>query len=94
MTFSIVNKPYPSHQYMFITENYSKFTIISVWDPAPNSPAENGIPKKSLDTSLDCSMIFTRGRKYSVKPGNKKRVINYANALVHLDKLNTLSILI
>ena len=26
--------------------------IISFWAPIPNSPAENGIPKKSLDMSL------------------------------------------
>ena len=38
---------------MFITENCcSKFTIMSVWAPALNSPAENGILKKPLDTSL------------------------------------------
>ena len=38
---------------MFITENCcSKFTIMSFWVPALNSPAENGIPKNPLDTSL------------------------------------------
>ena len=53
IAFSIVNNPYPCHPYMFITENYSsKFTIMSFWAPALKSLAENGIPKKSLDTSL------------------------------------------
>ena len=53
ITFSIVNNPHPCHPYMFITENYpSKFTIMSFWAPAPKSPAENGIPTKSLSTSL------------------------------------------
>ena len=53
ITFSIVSNLYPCHPYMFITENCcSKFTIMSFWAPALNSPAENGIPKKSLDTSL------------------------------------------
>ena len=38
---------------MFVTENYSSnFTIMSFWAPAPKSPAENGIPKKTLDTSV------------------------------------------
>lgn len=38
---------------MFVTEKYSsKFTIISFWVPALKSPAENGIPRKSLETSL------------------------------------------
>ena len=42
---------------MFITENYtSKFTIMSLWAPAPISPAENGITKKSLDTSFGRSI--------------------------------------
>ena len=55
--FSIVNNPYPCHPYMFITEIYSsKFTIMSFWAPAPKSPAENGIPKKSLDTSLNSDL--------------------------------------
>ena len=46
-TFAIINDP------VFITENYSsKFTIMSFWTPAPKSPAENCIPKKSLDKSL------------------------------------------
>ena len=53
ITFSIVNNPYTCHPYMFITENFcSKFTIMFFWAPALNSPAENGIPKKSLNTSL------------------------------------------
>ena len=51
--FSIVNNSFPSHPYMFVTKNYySKFTIMSFWAPALKSIAENGIPKKSLDTSL------------------------------------------
>ena len=29
-----------------------EFTIMSFWAPALKSPAENGVPKKSLDTSL------------------------------------------
>ena len=38
---------------MFITENHlSKFLIMSFWAPALKSPAEKGIPKNSLDTSL------------------------------------------
>ena len=38
---------------MFVTEKYSsKFTITSFWAPALKSPAENGIPRKSLETSL------------------------------------------
>ena len=94
ISFSIVNNPCPCHPYMFITENYSsKFTIMCFWDPAPKSSAENGISQKSLDTSLDCSMIFKAGRwfncswmEYGVKSGNKKRAINSANALAHLDK--------
>ena len=53
ITFSIVNYPYPCHSCMFITENCSsKFTIMSFWAPAPKSPSNNGIPKKSLDMSL------------------------------------------
>ena len=57
ITFSIVNNPYLCHPYMFINEHYSsKFTTMSFWDPAPKSPAENGIPKKSLDTSLTMVM--------------------------------------
>ena len=52
-TFSIVNNPYPCHPYMFITENCcSKFMMMSFWASVLNSPAENGIPKKPLDTSL------------------------------------------
>ena len=48
----MVNNPCPCHPYKPITENYSsKFTIMSFWAPAPKCPAENGIPKKSLDTS-------------------------------------------
>ena len=66
VTFSIVNNPYSCQPYMFITENYSsKFTIMSFWDPALKSPANNGIPKKSLDTSLNlywqlviCKVLF------------------------------------
>ena len=51
--FSLVNNPHPCHPYMFIIENYpSEFTVMSFWAPAPNSPAENGILTKSLDTSL------------------------------------------
>ena len=51
--FSIVNNSFPCHPYMFVTKNYySKFTIMSFWAPALKSVAENGIPKKSLDTSL------------------------------------------
>ena len=42
---------------MFTTENYSsKFTIMSFWAPAQKSPAEEGIPKKSLYTLL--ALIF------------------------------------
>ena len=90
ISFSIVNNPYPYHPCMFITENYSsKFTIMCLWDPAPKSPAENGISQKYLDTSLDCSMIFKAGRwlncnlrEYGVKSGNKKSAINSANAYI------------
>ena len=52
-TFSIVNDLYPCHPYMFITEycfRKSRFTTIIC--PAPKSPAEKSIPKKSLNTSL------------------------------------------
>ena len=53
ITFYIVNNPYPCYPYKFITENYSsKITIMLFGAPAPKSPAENGIPKKVLDTSL------------------------------------------
>ena len=70
--FSIVSNLYPCHPYMFITENCcSKFTIMSFWAPALNSPAETGIPKKSLDTSL-------------VSPGNllKDLLNNHAGKLL------------
>ena len=51
--FSIVNNSFPCHPYMFVTKKYySKFTIMSFWAPVPKSTAENGIPKKSLDTLL------------------------------------------
>ena len=57
----MVKNPYPCHPYMFITENYSsKITIMSVLAPAPKSPAENGIPEKSLVTSL----VTLIGRKF------------------------------
>ena len=57
----MVNNPYPCHRCMFITENYSsKITITSSLAPAPKSPAENGVPKKSLDTSL----LTLIGRKF------------------------------
>ena len=37
---------------MFVTENYSsKILIMSLWAPEPESPAENDILKKFLDTS-------------------------------------------
>ena len=40
ITFFIVNNPYPCHPYMFITENCClKFTIMSFWAPALNSPS-------------------------------------------------------
>ena len=53
ITFSIVNNPYLRHPCVFITENCcSKFTIMSFWAPTLNSPAENSIHKKHLDTSL------------------------------------------
>ena len=43
---------------MFITESYSsKFTIMSFWASALKSPAENGIPKESLYSSLECFEI-------------------------------------
>ena len=52
ITFPIVNNPHSCHPYMFITENYSsKLTIMSFWAPAPKSPAEKGIPAKSLGMS-------------------------------------------
>ena len=42
ISFSLVNNPYPCQPYMFITKNYSsKFKIMSFWDLAPKSPAEN-----------------------------------------------------
>ena len=53
ITFSIVTNSYPCHLYIFVTENYSsKFTIMTFRAPALKSPAENGIPKKSLDALL------------------------------------------
>ena len=40
MSTQCLNNPYPSHPYMFITENSSsKFTIIFFWAPALKSPA-------------------------------------------------------
>ena len=66
ISFSIVNNPYLCHPYIFIIENYSsKFTIMSFWEPAPKSPAENGISQKSLNMSLDCPMIFKAGRWFN-----------------------------
>ena len=36
-----------------MSQNYSfKFAIMSYWDPVLKSLAENGIPKKSMYTSL------------------------------------------
>ena len=53
ITFSIVSNPYPCHPFIFMTENYSsKFTIVFFWAPALKSLAENGITRKSLNTSL------------------------------------------
>ena len=53
ITFWTVNNPYPCHPYMFVTEIYSsKFTVMSFWVPALQTPAKNGIPKKCLDMSL------------------------------------------
>ena len=51
--FSIVINPtHAIHTCLFITENYSsRITIMSFWALALKSPAENHIPKKSLDTS-------------------------------------------
>ena len=49
ITFSMVNKPYPYHPYVF-RNYYSKF-IMSFFASAPKSPAENGILKKPLETS-------------------------------------------
>ena len=52
-TFSIVINRTLCHPYMFVTENCSsKFVITPFWAPALEFPAEKGIPKKSLDTSL------------------------------------------
>ena len=53
--FSIVSNLYPYYPYMFGWHVYiqnccSKFMIMSFWAPALNFHAENGIPKKSLDT--------------------------------------------
>ena len=46
---------------MFTTENSSsKFMILSIWAPAPKSPAENGIAKKPLDTSLFMDDLWIR----------------------------------
>ena len=51
---------------MFITENYSsKFKIVYFWDPHPKSPAENGIPKKLLDTSLEVQKDKTESSGFS-----------------------------
>ena len=52
ITFFIVNNPYSCHPYMCITENYSSKFMMSFWAPALKSPNENGIPKKSLNTSV------------------------------------------
>ena len=38
-----------------IENSASKFTIMSFWALALKPPAENGIPKKSLETSLTYS---------------------------------------
>ena len=67
ITFSIVNYPYPCHSCMFITENCSsKFLIMSFWAPAPKSPSNNGIPKKSLDMSL--RIFFHFGSFFALPP--------------------------
>ena len=73
ITFFIVNNPYSCHPYMFITENCcSKFAITSFWAPVLNSPAENGIPEKSLDTSLLTMELQQRREKKWLKFKNQK----------------------
>ena len=58
ITFPKINNPYPYYPYMLITKNYSsKFTTTSFWVPSLNSLTENGIPKKSLDTSLNSDLV-------------------------------------
>ena len=70
ITFSIVNNPYLCHPYMFITENYSSefkcpFELLPqnpmLKTVFPKSPAENGIPKKSLDTLLVVLILIRYG---------------------------------
>ena len=71
--FFIVNNPYSCHPYMFIIENCcSKFAIMSFWAPALNFPAENGIPEKSLDTSLLTMELQQRREKKWLKFKNQK----------------------
>ena len=61
ITFSIVNSPYTSYPYMFITENYfSKYIIMSFWPPALKSPAENSIPK-NLKMHQCVVIVFENG---------------------------------
>ena len=48
---------------MFVTE---KFNIIPFWAPALKSPAENGIPKKYLDTSLAIWKHSTHSSHFAV----------------------------
>ena len=90
----MVDNANPDTPYMFTTERYSlKFTIMSLWDLAQKSPGENGIFETSVDAPLDCSMILKAGdwfncncRELAWCLGIKKRAVNFANALVLLDK--------
>ena len=60
----MANNPYPYYPYMLVIENYCpKFTIMSFWAPTLKSPAENGIPKKSLDRSLVASLSYYKRKK-------------------------------
>ena len=70
---------------MFLTENYSAaLTILTFWAPALKSPAESGIPKKSLDTSLKCSFhkkitVFTKSYSQLWDKKTKVALVKMAN---------------
>ena len=59
-------QPLPCFPYKSITEKYSsKVTIMPFCAPAPKSPAENGIPKKILDTSL-FTQVYQKSWSYAI----------------------------
>ena len=85
ITFSIVHSPYPCHLLMFITENYSsKFTIMFFWAPALKSSAENGIPKKSVNTSLFSRVFLLIRTEYGEHPYLKNSEYRHFLDSIHL----------